>query len=147
MTPEMPRQQDRTKFPGMRPHEAALMRAWLRLHESEYDAISYNVRVGAPRDPGEAFPEWVRKSARDSSQLRMDAEAVKAGSATIIELKNYATADAVKQITMYAVAWVRDHAGAPQPRLLVVCAGAAQEALQAAHAAGVEIEVVIYGAT
>ena len=135
-------QATRLKFPGMRPSEANLMRRWLALHEPEYDRFDYNVRIGAARDPGPQYPDWVRKAARDCSQLRMDAIAFKGTQATIIELKNRAYPDSAQQLALYGAVWWSDNVGAPRPLLLLVCRGIDEATPATAQAANIRLEVL-----
>ena len=129
----------RLKFPGMRSTEAQLMRRWLALHESEYDRFDYNVRIGAARDPGPQFPDWVRKAAKDCSQLRMDAIAFKGNQATIIELKKWAYPDGAQQLALYGAVWWSENAALPRPQLLLVAVIVDQATWATASAANIRI--------
>lgn len=132
----------RGKFPGMRPSEANLMRRWLARHEQEYDSFAYNVRIGAGRDPGPQYPDWVRKSAVMCSMLRMDAIAWKGNQATIIELKNVAYPSAAQQLALYGAVWWSDNATYPKPKLLLVCRGIDLATWATAAPAGITVEVL-----
>jgi hypothetical protein len=135
-------QATRLKFPGMRPSEANLMRRWLALHEHEYDRFDYNVRIGAARDPGTQYPDWVRKAARDCSQLRMDCIAFTAQQATIIELKNVAYPNSAQQLALYGAVWYSDSVGLAKPLLLLVCRGIDDSTFATAAPANIHIEVL-----
>jgi hypothetical protein len=135
-------EQDRTKFPGLRPTEANLMRRWLARHETEYDSFAYNVRIGAARDPGPQYPEWVRKTARMSSQLRTDAIARQGAQATIIELKNVAYPSGAQQLAVYGAVWWSENPSEPKPRLLLVSRGIDEATWATASAAGINVEVL-----
>lgn len=115
------------------------MRSWLAQHESEYDRIDYNVRIGAARDPGPAFPEYVRRTARLSSQLRLDAVAWQGAQPTILELKFWATSTAVQQLAIYGAVWREDTPAGPAPRLLLVAIGAEQGVAETAAAANISL--------
>jgi hypothetical protein len=135
-------QQARTKFPGMRPSEVNLMRRWLAAHETEYDSFDYNIRIGAARDPGPQYPEWVRKAARMSSQLRMDALAWKGTQITLIELKNVAYPSGAQKLAVYGAVWWSENPQAPKPILLLVSRGIDEATWATASAAGIRVEVL-----
>jgi len=137
-------EQTRGKFPGMRATEANLMRRWLARHESEYDRFEYNVRIGAARDPGEQYPDWVRKAAKMSSQLRMDALAWKGTQLTIIELKNVSYPSGAQKLAVYGAVWWSENPQASKPKLLLVSRGIDLATWATALAAGIAVEVLGY---
>lgn len=118
------------------------MRRWLALHEQEYDSFDYNVRIGASRDPGPQYPDYVRQTARVSSQLRLDAVAWKGTQVTLIELKNAAWPSAVQQLALYGAVWAAAHPELPKPALLLVCRSIDPGTPPTAAAAGVTVEVL-----
>jgi hypothetical protein len=126
----------------MRVTEADLMRRWLAVHESEYDSFDYNVYVGAGRDPGPAYEEWVRRSAIFSSRLRMDAIAFRGAQATIIELKNVAYPSGAQKLTVYGAVWASDNPMALKPLLLLVCRGMDPATWANTAAAGISVNVL-----
>jgi hypothetical protein len=132
----------RLTFPGMRDTEANLMRRWLALHEHEYERFDYNVRIGAGRDPGQAYPEWVRKTAIMSSQLRMDAIAWNGTQATILELKNVAYPNGAQKLTVYGAVWWTDNAYLPRPLLMLVCRGIDDATWANTSAANIRVDVL-----
>lgn len=142
MIPQKLPESTRTVFPGMRAGEARIMRQWLTLHESEYDRFEYNVRIGAARDPGPDYPDWVRKSAVLCSQRRMDAAAWKGNQVTLLELKNTAFPSAAQQLATYGAVWWYDNHQLPRPRLLLVCRTAFPDTWVTASAANVDVEVL-----
>jgi hypothetical protein len=144
LTPQAPRQAERTYYPGMRPREGAIFRQWLLRHESEYERFEYNVRVGPGRDPGSEFDEATRKAGIESSQKRIDAIAWAGGRATIIEVKDFALELAIGQVLQYASLWATYQQGVPGPaaRLLIVCVHGQYGLQQMAAAAGVDVEYV-----
>lgn len=118
------------------------MRSWLTKHQGEYDRIDYNVRIGTARDPGPAFPEYVRRTARLSSQLRLDAVAWQGPQPTILELKFWATSTAVQQLAIYGAVWREDTPAGPAPRLVLVAVGAEQGVAETAAAAHITLELL-----
>lgn len=139
----VPRQSDRTKFPGMRPREGQVMRLWLREHEQEFDSFDYNVRVGPGRDPGPAYSAEIRRNGLLSSQLRLDAVGWRAGRPTLIEVKDFATMTAIAQLALYAAVWRAEHPELIEPALLVVCSNAQPGFIDAALAAGMAVQVLL----
>ena len=113
-SPSLPPQAERSKFPGMRPREAAVMRRWLGEFESAYDNFEYNVRIGPSRDVGPSFPRYVRKTAMMSSQLRLDAIAWNGQQATLVELKQKAWALGVQQLALYGAVWAAENPQLPK---------------------------------
>jgi hypothetical protein len=120
---------------GLLPVEVGILRAWLIDHASEYDPISYNVRVGKGNDPGPTFDARMRAMGIKISQKRIDAVAVKNGDTTLIEVKNRFTLKDVGQIVSYRILWKQDNPLAPDPILLAVASSFDQDALTvlAAH--------------
>jgi hypothetical protein len=138
----LPPQSARTKFPGMRPREGQVLRQWLIDHEHEYGFYEYNVRVGPGRDPGASYSDAVRRTAVMSSQLRLDAVAWREGRPTLVEVKDFAQADAIAQLTLYAAVWRIDKPRVPSPALLIVCSNHAPGLVEAAAAAGIDVQRV-----
>jgi hypothetical protein len=138
----MPLQAERSKYPGLRQSEAAVLRLWLRAHEHEYDFFSYNVRVGPGLDPGPAFSAATRKSAIDNSQKRIDAVGWSIGHATLIEVKDFALMEAIAQISLYSRLWANARTSDPLPRLLIVCRRAEPGFSAAAAGAAIGVDYV-----
>jgi hypothetical protein len=135
-------QSERLKFPGLQPDEALLMRNWLTAHESEYDALDFNARIGAGDDPGPTYAQYLRDNAIQNSQLRIDAVAwilgtqnkfpagtpppasvyavVPGALATIIEVKRRAATGGVTQLITYSHIWQDDFPNSPPPRLILI---------------------------
>lgn len=118
------------------------MRLWLRDHESEFDRFDYNVRLGPGRDPGADYPEYVRKTAILSSQMRLDCVAWRGDRPTILELKGFALPTAVQQLALYGAVWNAEHPAATYEALLLVCAGSAPGVTETAAAANITVQVV-----
>lgn len=132
----------RTRFPGLALREILVLIAWLRLHESEYDRIEGNVRVGKGEDPGPSVPEYLRRMAILNSQKRIDAVAWKGHQATLIEVKQRAKMADVGQLLGYQVLFQGDHPDLPAPTLLIVAATAVPEIQPLLEAQHVRLELV-----
>lgn len=141
-TPAQRLQADRDKFPGLLPREILVLKAWLKMHEAEYDSFDYNVRIGQGHDPGAGWPEELRQMAIMNSQKRLDAVAWKSGQPTIVEVKDRATLSAVGQISMYLHLYVVDYSDGPTPKLLIVANRASADMAPLLQATGVELNLV-----
>jgi len=113
-------QSERLRFPGMLPREIIIFRNWLRMYETQYDRIEYNVRIGSGLDPGPTWPDYVRQSAIANTQLRIDAVAYKGDAVTLIEVKDKAGASALGQLLTYEAVWLEDHPGSAPPALTLI---------------------------
>lgn len=111
---------DRLTYPAMLPAEIAVFRAWLRLHEGEYTAFDYNVRVGPGYDPGEGVMQAIRVMSIKSTQKRMDALAWQGDTPLIIEVKDRAGLSAIGQILGYKVHWQKENPQSIPPKILLV---------------------------
>lgn len=163
-TPAQRMEADRHKFPGMAPREVIIFRAWLLLHQNEYDRFDYNVRVGNGTDPGEQYPAIYRQQYIENTQKRIDVVGWKnvpatligapsnlvtllalnrSGAApTIIEVKDRATASCMSQILTYKALWPFTFPSTPAPRLLLVTNRVAADMPLVLDASGITLEVV-----
>ena len=119
-TPAQQLQSDLDRFPGLIPREVLVLRAWLKLHESEYDRFDYNVRVGPGEDPGPTYPENLRRMAIMNSQKRIDAVGFKGTQPWIIEVKERARSNAIGQLVTLDALWRQDHPFDNPPVMLLV---------------------------
>jgi len=163
-TPAQRMEADRHKFPGMAPREVIIFRAWLALHQTEYDRFDYNVRVGNGTDPGEQYPAIYRQQYIENTQKRIDAigwknvpENLRAlpandesagrvansgASPTIIEVKDRATASCMSQILTYKALWPFTFLHTPPPKLLLVTNRVAADMPLVLDASGITLEIV-----
>ena len=119
-TPANTPESDRLTFPAMLPAEIAVFRAWLRLHQGEYDRFDYNTRVGPGFDPGPSAPDFVRTSSIASTRKRMDALLWQGDQPTIIEVKDRAGLSAIGQLLGYVTHWKIEHPHSVPPKALLV---------------------------
>jgi hypothetical protein len=126
----------------MRKGEAEVMRLWLQKYEAAYDHFEYNVRIGPSRDIGPSFPDYVRKTAMVSSQLRLDAIAWDGQQATLVEAKQKAWALGVQQLAVYGAVWAAENPQLPRPKLLLICRRVEAGVIESAAATGVLVEIV-----
>lgn len=111
---------DRLTYPALLPAEIAVWRAWLRLHQGDYDRFDYNQRVGPGFDPGEGVPDYVRKQALDNTRKRIDALAWQGSTVTIIEVKDRAGLSSIGQLMGYIVHWKLERPNEIPPKALLV---------------------------
>jgi hypothetical protein len=135
-------QSDRSKFPGLRPAEAAVLKDWLALHEGEYQRIDYNVRVGPGVDPGSDVAPAIRTNFIQSTQLRIDAVVWNGDSATLIEVKDRATPGAIGQLLTYSHYWQQSNRDAGVPKLLIIARSDSAGVGAAALTARIAFEIV-----
>ena len=100
--------------------EVSILRRWLRMHESEYDSIDFNLRLGPGFDPGPTWPGSARQNALQNSQLRVDAVAWRSGRPTLIEVKDRAGATALGEVLAYTTLWSGTFPASPPPSPLIV---------------------------
>lgn len=141
-TPAQTLQQERFNYPGLLPREIIVLRAWLRLHENEYDRFDYNVRIGTGFDPGPSVSQSIRDMAIANSQKRIDAVAYKANQVTLIEVKDRAGFSAVGQLVGYLHMWQAQYPEQPRPRLLLVANRLQDDIPLVASGANIDIELV-----
>lgn len=140
-------QAERATYPGLMPQEVAVLREWLRLHESEYDRFEYNCRVGIGNDPGPTYSPAMRDMALNLTRKRIDAIAWKSNQATLIEVKKRATLAAVGQIVSYRTLWTADNPLAPAPILLLVASSFDADVMPVLTANAVGYAIVAFNAT
>jgi hypothetical protein len=133
---------ERLKYPGLLPEEILVLRAWLALHQGEYDRFDYNLRIGQGIDPGEAYSPEVRKQAVMNTQLRIDAVGWKGTQPSIIEVKRRTTPSNVGQILTYDSVWRQEFPAGPAPIMRLVCNTFAPNILPRVREAGIFLDVV-----
>jgi hypothetical protein len=111
---------DRLSFPAMIPAEIVVWRAWLRLHQGEYDRFDYNARVGPGFDPGASVPQYIRDMAVKNTKKRIDALAWQGSQPLIVEVKVRAGLSSIGQLLGYRVHWRLEHPHDVPPKMLLV---------------------------
>ena len=141
-TPAQRLESERLKYPGLLPDEVLVLRAWLALHQSEYDRFDYNMRIGQGIDPGPNYSDEVRRQAILNTQLRIDAVGWKGTQPTIIEVKRRTTPSNVGQILTYDSVWRKELPGGPAPILRLVSNTYSPHILPRVTEAGIFLDVV-----
>jgi hypothetical protein len=142
ITPAQLLQADRQSFPGLLPREILVFRAWLKLHESEYDRFDYNVRLGSGFDPGPTYPQNIRDMAVANTQKRVDAVGYKGEQVTLIEVKDRAGFSAVGQLVGYLHLYKATNPTKNTPRQLMVANRIADDLMPVLIGAGIELQLV-----
>ncbi len=135
-------QVERLRFPALLPDEQIVFRAWLRLHEKEFDDIDGNVRIGVGQDPGDGFPDSTRKMAVQLTKLRIDAVLRRAADVTLAEVKRRAGPANIGQLLTYRAAWVNENRSFAPPKLLLICNTFTPNILPALKETGIQLEQV-----
>lgn len=133
---------ERLKYPGLLPEEILVLRAWLAIHQGEYDRFDYNMRIGQGIDPGAAYSPEVRKQAVMNTQLRIDAVGWRGAQPSIIEVKRRTTPSNVGQILTYDSVWRKEFPAGPAPILRLVCNTFAPHILPRVSEASIFLDVV-----
>lgn len=141
-TPAQRLESERLRYPGLLPEEILVLRAWLNLHQAQYDRFDYNMRIGQGIDPGPTYTAEVRRQAILNTQLRIDAVAFKGLQATIIEVKRRATPSNVGQLLTYHSVWRIEFPTTPDPLLLLVCNQFSQHILPRVRESNILLEQV-----
>lgn len=135
-------QSDRLKFPGLLPDEILVLRAWLVLHQEEYDRFDYNMRIGQGIDPGPTFSDEIRRQNILNTQLRIDAVGWKGTQPTIIEVKRRTGPSNVGQILTYHSVWRQQFPNGPDPILRLVSNTYSPHILPRVRESGIFLDVV-----
>lgn len=107
-------------FPHMMPEEIPIWERYLADHESEYDTITYDVKVGTPVTVPDEIDAKVADGARLLSMKRIDAIGWKMGVPTIIEVKLIIGMKAIGQIITYPILYAKQAARREIPDVLIV---------------------------
>lgn len=141
-TPGTTLESDRQTFPALLPAEILVWRAWLRLHQGEYDRFDYNARVGPGFDPGEAVPDYIRQMSIKNTRKRIDAVAWQGSAPLIVEVKVRAGLASIGQILGYRVHWQRENPYNTPPKMLLVANRLAEGVEEVLQAHNVPFELV-----
>ncbi len=139
-------EQFRRFYPGLIRGEAEVWRAWLREHESEYEAFEYNVHVGegvniAPailKDNPE-LQEKMRLQFLRATQRKIDVVGYREGVVWIFEVEEEAGTTALGQLLTYRLllTLARDIRGTVE--LAIVAATIGRDMLEVFDEAGVVV--------
>jgi hypothetical protein len=137
-----PFESERQTFPALLPAEILVWRAWLRLHQGEYDRFDYNARVGPGFDPGPSVPDYIRQMSVKNTKKRIDAVAWQGSAPLIVEVKVRAGLASIGQILGYNVHWKRENPHNIPPKMLLVANRLAEGVQEVLEAHNVPFELV-----
>lgn len=86
---------------GGNANETAVAKAYLTLHQNDFDRVEFNVGLGPGVTLPWAAPAWVQKSATEGTKPRADMIAYRGTTATIIECKGRIGPSAMGQLLTY----------------------------------------------
>lgn len=110
--PNLPELLEARVYPGMIEPESRILRAFLTKHGAEYDELRFGVRVGPGVVLGEHVPEKDRRDWERRTKARPDCVAIiRPDRATVIEVKEQATLEAVSQVLAYAELYAIEQPG------------------------------------
>lgn len=107
-------------YPERTDRESGVIRDYLVEHLSEFDRVSFTVRVGEGHTPDPSLPERIRKQQRFVTQRRIDLLAWRGSQPVIVEAKYLVTPSALGQILGYRQLLLEEMPDAPEPDLVVV---------------------------
>ncbi len=126
---------------GGNARETDVAKAWLAKHVNDWDRVEFNVGLGPGITLPAGTPDWVQKSATDSTKMRADMIAYRGDYAAIIECKGRIGPSALGQLLTYWHLLTADN-----PKLIQVYKIVAGQTIQDGlapilHHSGVEIEL------
>lgn len=129
------------QYPGMTYVESAITRAWVQAHAAEYDAIDWNVRLGAGVQLGDEYSDSTKAAAAALTTLRADFIARRAAGVTLIECKVRIGLPVVGQLLGYRQLYQDANPGVRIERLLAIGRSVMADVEAAIREHGVDIEV------
>lgn len=121
-TPAQQLESERSKYPAMQVDEILVWRAWLLLHQREYDRFSYNLAIGIVQDPGPTFTYPQRGGAIFIRMKRLDAVGWRGNTPYIFEVKRRAGPENIGQLLVYQHWWPETFQNTPPAQLVLVAA-------------------------
>lgn len=126
-------------YPGMIEPESRILRAFLHKHGAEYDEIRFGEKIGPGVVLGEHVPEKDRRDWERRTKARPDVIAIiRPDRATVIEVKEQGTLEAVAQVLAYAELYAIEQPG-HKVSAAIVAAAATPAAATVAGARGVAL--------
>ncbi len=104
----------------MMPEEIPIWERYLENHQSEWDVLTYDIKVGTPVTVPEGIYSNVANGARLLSMKRIDAIGWKLGAPTIIEVKLIVGMKALGQIITYPILYAQQQNLKELPEVLLV---------------------------
>jgi hypothetical protein len=126
-------------YPEKTNRESAIIRDFLRAHLYEFSGVQFSVHIGdgAPIDP--ALDANIQKTAKYSTQKRIDVLAWQGNQPWIIECKYRVVPAALGQLHTYSLLWLEENPGARTPKLVVIGRYSDADTNKALFAHGVDV--------
>ena len=107
-------------YPEKTDHESALLRDYLAVHLTEFDRVSFSVRVGpsAPVDP--TLPLATQRQMARVTQRRIDCVGWTGRQATLVEAKTRVGHAVLGQLLSDRQLWIEERPEEPVPALVAI---------------------------
>ncbi len=107
-------------FPERTDRESGILRDYLSQHVTEYDRVSFSVRVGQGWTPDPAALAGVQRSVTWSTRKRIDFLGWSGNQPTIGELKERVSPAVLGQLRTYRQLLLEELPDVPEPRLIAI---------------------------
>lgn len=135
----------RRSFPEETDKQTIALKNYLQKHLSEFDSVTFSVRVGKGLTPDPSHLPAVQANTTRFTQKRIDMVAYRGQQPVIVEAKHRVDPSTLGQVLTYRKLWLEDHPDAPEPELVVVGSQSDDDTIGALTAHGVT--VIIYDPT
>lgn len=127
------------RYPEQTQAQTEVMRAYFTQHLDEFDAVTFEFRLGdgLPADPTH-LPS-VQKQTVYLTQQRIDILARSGSRLTIIESKSRVTPSSLGQVLSYRLLVMKEFPDAPEPELVVIGRQSDQDTIDALTAHGASV--------
>jgi hypothetical protein len=126
-------------YPERTDHESGILRDYLSAHVTEYDRVSFSVRVGEGQTADPNAPAGVQRSIRFSSRKRIDFLGWAGNQPTIGELKERVTPAVLGQLRTYRQLFLEEQPDALEPRLIAIGRYSDSDTLRVLAAEGITV--------
>ena len=132
-------------FPERTDRESGVIRDYLLEHLTEFERVSFSVRIGQGQLPAEGLEPGVARSVAFSSRKRIDIVGWSGKLVTLIEAKERVQHDVLGQLLRDRILWLEEYPDAPEPRLVAIGRTSDDDTVRALNANG--IDVYLYAGT
>jgi len=126
-------------YPERTDRESGIIRDYLLAHLSEFDRVSFTVRVGVGHEPDPSLPVRIQKQQKFVTQKRIDLLAWRGTQPVIVEAKYLVQPSALGQILGYRQLFLEDQPDAPEPELVVIGRASDPDTIRILQAHGVTV--------
>lgn len=107
-------------YPNLREGETTIWNQFISRFPDAYDAVVYNLHVGAGAEIPEGTDEAIARDWKMLTQNKIDVVGFKDNRVDIIEIKPRAGAGAIGQVQTYAALYKKEIDPASQPNLVII---------------------------